>query len=86
MAEKVGKHRAHVFASNRECPAIRDVVATSQSIIETAPKFWSFQQSSTAFLHEQGNTERYEHAYPRVMVVRWLRCRVRALSGKKAAV
>jgi hypothetical protein len=37
---------------------------TSQSIIETAPKFPELLESSTACLHEQGNTERYQHASP----------------------
>jgi hypothetical protein len=42
---------------------------TSQSIIETAPKFPRAPESSTACLHEQGNTERYQHAYPRVTAI-----------------
>ena len=34
-------------------------------------KFPELQESSTAILHGYGYTERYQHAYPRAMVVRW---------------
>jgi hypothetical protein len=69
--------RSSCFA---RCPAI--LKHTSQSIIGRAPKFPELLESSTACLHEHGNTERYP---PRVLLsnVRAAVWEVKNATGKR---